>query len=62
MNQTNTEQIAVYSDPDCAGGTLIRRAATDFVAMLAVGVVTCTSQLQRPVALSTTEAVIMAAS
>lgn len=60
--QKDCKQLAVYSDADYAGDVATRRSTTGVVAMFAGGAVSWTSQLQRTVALSTTEAEIIAAS
>ncbi|KMQ86050.1 retrovirus-related pol polyprotein from transposon tnt 1-94, partial [Lasius niger] len=60
--QKDCKQLAVYSDADYAGDVATRRSTTGVVAMFAGGAVSWTSQLRRTVALSTTEAEIMAAS
>jgi hypothetical protein len=52
----------VFSDADFAGDKVTRRSTTGFIAIVANGAVSWTSQLQKTTALSTTKAEIIAAS
>lgn len=54
--------LKVFTDADFAGDKITRRSTTGMVAMLSQGAISWTSQLQRSVTLSTTEAEIVAAS
>ena len=56
------QELRVYSDADYAGCEKTRRSTTGIVATYGGGAVAWKSQLQRTIALSTTEAEIMAAS
>ena len=58
----NTQQLIGYSDSDFAGDVDSRRSTSGYLYVLAGGPVTWTSQRQRIVALSTTEAEYIAAS
>lgn len=55
-------ELNVYSDADFAGDISTRRSTNGFVAMYGGGAISWKSQLQKSVALSTTEAEIVAAS
>lgn len=57
-----SNQLNVYTDADFAGDTATRRSTSGMVALLSEGAISWTSQLQKSVALSTTEAEIVAAS
>lgn len=54
--------LKIYSDADFGGDTASRRSTTGVVVVLAGGAISWTSQLQRTVSLSTTEAELIAAS
>lgn len=55
-------EINVFSDADFAEDTATRRSTTGLIAIFADGAVSWTSRLQKTIALSTTEAEIIAAS
>ena len=62
MYKRNGNQLEVYSDADFAGDVSTRRSTTGVISMYADGPISWSSHLQRTVALSTTEAEIIAAS
>lgn len=56
------DDLKIYSDADFAGDIKTRRSTSGVIALYSGGAVSWSSRLQRSVALSTTEAEIMAAS
>ncbi|XP_047116008.1 secreted RxLR effector protein 161-like [Schistocerca piceifrons] len=56
------EELKIYADADFAGDNRTRRSTTGILAKYSGGAVSWTSQLQKVVATSTTEAEIIAAS
>lgn len=59
---SKAEELKVYSDADFAGDKRTRRSTTGIVAIFSGGPISWTSQLQKVVATSTTEAEIISAS
>uniref|UniRef100_A0ABD2WT57 Integrase catalytic domain-containing protein n=1 Tax=Trichogramma kaykai TaxID=54128 RepID=A0ABD2WT57_9HYME len=59
---SSTKGLCAYTDADYAGDLKTRRSTNGFVAMIGHAAVSWTSQLQKSVALSTTEAEFVAAS
>lgn len=57
----NSDSLTVFSDADYAGDKKTRRSTSGVVATLSEGAITWMSQLQKTVALSTTEAELVAA-
>lgn len=62
LYKRNKEHLKVFSDADFAGDRKTRRSTSGIVALFADAAVSWSSQLQKTVALSTTEAEIVAAS
>uniref|UniRef100_A0ABD2WYY7 Integrase catalytic domain-containing protein n=1 Tax=Trichogramma kaykai TaxID=54128 RepID=A0ABD2WYY7_9HYME len=62
LYQSSTKGLCAYSDADFAGDISTRRSTNGFVSLIGDTAVSWTSQLQKSVALSTTEAKFVAAS
>lgn len=58
----DSEKLNVFTDADFVGNKTMRRSTTGMVAIFSQGAISWTSQLQKSVVLSTTEAEIVAAS